>query len=101
MLGNSGTIGIFAIFGVLVVREVLLFLGKHPIQNGDSKAVHTIPAQCPVVTRMEGQVEEIHQLHTIRDEDGVTVLPRLAQQSRKQTELLVEIRDAIQNGNVH
>lgn len=95
ILGQSGTVGIFGIFAILLVREALLFAGKHPIQNGDSKAVHTVPAQCPIVTRMESKVEEVHRLHTIRDADGVTVLPRLAQQSRLQTELLVEIRDGI------
>lgn len=95
-LGQGGTIGIFGIFAILLVREALLFAGKHPIQkDGNSTAVHTVPNQCPIVTRMESKVEELHRLHTIRDADGVQVLPRLAQQSRLQTELLVEIRDGI------
>ncbi len=96
ILGQSGTIGIFGIFAILVIREALLFAGKHPTQNGIDKAVHTVPAQCPIVTRMESKVDEVHRLHTIRDADGVQVLPRLAQQSRLQTELLVEIRDGIE-----
>jgi hypothetical protein len=95
LLGQSGTIGIFGIFAILVIREALLFAGKHPTQNGIDKAVHTVPAQCPIVTRMESKVEELHALHTMRDSDGVQVLPRLAQQSRLQTDLLVEIRDGI------
>ena len=91
----SSTIGIFAIFAVLVLREVLLFVGKHPTQNGVARAIHTVPSQCPMVTKMETKVNEIHMLHMAKDDDGVPVLPRLARQSRLQTALLTEIRDGL------
>lgn len=91
-LNDAGTIGIFGIFAILLVREVLLFAGKHPMQNG-----HPVTAEpCSVVTSMQKQIEDLHETHMATDEDGVAVLPRLAQQSRRQTELLVEIRDGLE-----
>lgn len=97
VLSEAGTIGVFAIFATLLVKEVLLFVGKHPTQNGVERAIHTVPSQCPMVTELSAKVDAIHGLHMATDEDGVPVMPRLARQSRQQTKLLEEIRDGLIN----
>ena len=87
-LNEAGVIGIFGIFAILLVREVLLFVGKHPTQNGVGRAIHTVAESCPMATETANKITAIHALHMATDVDGVPVLPRLARQSRRRTELL-------------
>ena len=97
-LGEAGTVGVFAIFAVLLVREVLQHRDRVAWKNGNGGPERrTTPTPCPLAASMAQQVSEMHRMHTATDADGVAVLPRLALNSREANELLAEIRDGIQN----
>ena len=94
-LSEAGVIGVFAIFALMVIDKILDAKRTRAWQNGNGGADRRAPAPCPLAATMAVKIDEVHALHTVRDADGVTPLARVSQESRRQTELLEEIRDGI------
>ncbi len=94
-LNEAGVIGVFAIFALMVIKSILDAKSTRAWRNGNGGAERRAAAPCPLSQTIATQVDAIHGLHTVKDADGVTPLARVSQESRKQTELLEEIRDGI------
>ena len=70
-LGEAGTVGVFAIFAVLLVREVLQHRDRVAWKNGNGGPERRADAApCPLAQSMAQQITEMHRLHTATDADG-------------------------------
>jgi hypothetical protein len=109
-----GQLGIGGILAVLMIREVLQFLGKHPVQrppvNGHGKAIQWLNGKgvaCRGIDENTGhKIEEVHAVLTRTAADGmpliyrhpdvVRVLDALANTANTQTAILREMQKGLE-----
>ena len=94
-LNEAGVVGVFAIFALMVIERILNFRKSVQRKNGNGGERRSTSTPCPLAQAMATQIATVHELHTVRDADGVTPLARISQESRRQTELLGEIAEGI------
>ena len=94
-LNDAGAIGIFAIFALMVIDRILDHRKTLAWKNGNGQERRTAATPCPLAQEMATQISTVHELHTVKDLDGVTPLARISRESRAQTELLGEIAEGI------
>lgn len=95
-LNDAGAIGVFAIFALMVIDRILDHRKTLAWKNGNGQERRlTPPENCPIAQPMATQIAALHELHTVKDLDGVTPLARISRESRAQTELLGTIAEGI------
>ena len=94
-LNEAGVVGVFAIFALMVIDKIIDAKRTLAWKNGNGGADRRSPAPCPLAQEMARQIDTVHELHTVKDADGVTPLARVSQESRRQTELLEDIAEGI------